>query len=104
MSKTELTVIGYASKIFNDKNAAVEIESSSHLHPHELDLLTTIDRFDVRGLLEFPIDYKRATEKVTGDLSANDETEMLRRDRFGDLDSQLDHGTCPLETSHCASR
>ena len=44
MSKTELSVIGYACKIFNDKNAAAEIESSSHLHPHELDLLTTIDR------------------------------------------------------------
>ena len=44
MSKPELAVTGYACKIFNDKNAAAEIETSAHLHPHELDLLTTIDR------------------------------------------------------------
>ena len=39
-----LEVFGYSSKIFRDDAAAAHIEEEKHMHPHELDLLTTIDR------------------------------------------------------------
>lgn len=39
-----LEVFGYSSKIFHDDVAATHIDEEKHMHPHELDLLTTIDR------------------------------------------------------------
>ena len=39
-----LEVFGYSSKIFRDDAAAKHIAEEKHMHPHELDLLTTIDR------------------------------------------------------------
>jgi hypothetical protein len=47
--------------------------------------------FDVRGLLEFPIDFKRATEKREGNIL--DEGTQLYTHRFGDLFAEIDHGT-----------
>ena len=40
-----LEVFGYSSKIFRDDAAATHIDEEKHMHPHELDLLTTIDRW-----------------------------------------------------------
>ena len=48
--------------------------------------------FDVRGLLEFPIDFKRATERREG--NPLDEADFLEESRFGDLRADIDHGTC----------
>ena len=59
MASDNLIVIGYASKLFRDDIAAEYCHQEKQLHPHELDHYTTIDRFDVRGLLEFPIDFKK---------------------------------------------
>ena len=50
-----------------------------------------ISRFDVRGCLEFPIDYKRATTKVDGGAQL-DERDLLHEWRFGDFDAHRDHG------------
>lgn len=86
-----LEAFGYSCKLFRDDVAATHCHSEKHLHTHELDLLTTIDRFDVRGLLEFPIDFKRATEKREG--NPLDEASMLEELRFGALHAEIDHGT-----------
>ena len=47
-------------------------------------------RFDVRGLLEFPIDYTRAT--TVTNAAKLEEAELLHDLRFGDFDSHRDHG------------
>ena len=49
----------------------------------------------MRGLLEFPIDFKRATAKREG--NPLDEAHMLAQYRFGDLQNQIDHGTSNLQ-------
>merc|ERR1712123_491572 len=83
-------IVGYSSKLFRDVTAAAYCHDEKQLHPHELDPYCTIDRFDVRGLLEFPIDYKRATTQVDGG-SKLDERELLHKWRFGDFDDHRDH-------------
>jgi len=90
MASDNLIVIGYASKLFRDDIAAEYCHQEKQLHPHELDHYTTIDRFDVRGLLEFPIDFKKASEKT--DPAVLDEAEHLNEIRFGDIESHQEHG------------
>ena len=60
-------------------------------------VITLLIRFDVRGLLEFPIDFKRATAKREG--NPLDEAHMLAQHRFGDLKNQIDHGTSNLQNN-----
>jgi hypothetical protein len=89
-SDNQIIVFGYGSKLFRDDIAAEYCDQKKQLHPHELDHLTTIDRFDVRGLLEFPIDFKKATSK--SNPATLDEEELLRDLRFGDIDLMDEHG------------
>ena len=58
-------------------------------------------RFDVRGLLEFPIDFKRATEKREG--NPLDEAAMLDEIRFGALHAEIDHGTSTQQKTYLSS-
>jgi len=95
MASDNLIVIGYASKLFRDDIAAEYCHQEKQLHPHELDHYTTIDRFDVRGLLEFPIDFKKASEKT--DPAKLDEAEHLNEIRFGDIESHQEHGFDALD-------
>ena len=44
----------------------------------------------MRGLLEFPIDFKKATSK--SNPATLDEEELLRDLRFGDIDLMDEHG------------
>jgi len=49
-----------------------------------------LSRFDVRGLLEFPIDFKKATSPTIPALL--DEQELLHELRFGDINLVDEHG------------
>jgi hypothetical protein len=89
-SDNQIIVFGYSSKLFRDDIAAEYCDNNKQLHPHELDHMTTIDRFDVRGLLEFPIDFKKATNPTTKALL--DEKELLHEIRFGDINIVDQHG------------
>ena len=62
----QLEAFGYSCKLFPDSEAARHVNEEKHLHPHELDLLATIDRYE----LVFPVfDYHLLVVafKPTGD-------------------------------------
>ena len=45
-SDNQIMVFGYGSKLFRDDIAAEYCDNNKQLHPHELDHMTTIDRYE----------------------------------------------------------